>query len=133
MPMWNPSPTVFLVSAARDDREMYATYLRQHACVVVECGSTDDALQRCATADIIITGIEVPGSFDGLELVRRVRADGAYTKKPIIVLTAAATVTNRNTARLLGCDAFLPKPCVPDLLLQSIRRLLPSQRPIAAK
>ena len=40
--------------------------------------------------DIIVTGIRVPGSCDGVELVRRLR-DGEATKgTPVIVLTACA-------------------------------------------
>jgi CheY-like chemotaxis protein len=121
------APIVLLVAPAHDDRRIYAEYLLQHGYRTVEIGSTEEAWRSCSNADLIVTGINVAGSYDGIELVRRIRSDKATADKPVIVLTASVWEVDREAAREVGCDAFLPKPCVPDRLLDSIRRLLPIQ------
>jgi DNA-binding response OmpR family regulator len=71
-----------------------------------------------------VTGIRVPGPFDGLELVRRLRAHDRTRRKPIIVLSACTLPRDQDAAREAGCSVFLPKPCLPDALSREVRRLL---------
>jgi two-component system, cell cycle response regulator DivK len=114
-------PTVLLVESAQDDRGMYAEYLRALEFHPVEIGDTAAALALAETADIIVTGLSVPGPFDGAELVRRLRADKSTQDKPIIVLTARTFERDRQRAYAAGCDAFLPKPCLPETLVAEMR------------
>jgi two-component system, cell cycle response regulator DivK len=111
---------------------MYSEYLRLHQCRVVEIGNTERALRVAPMADVVVTGIRVRGPFDGLELVRRLRADERTRTKPIIVLTACAFDSDRESARQAGSDVFLSKPCLPDTLVTEIggvlRRRLPHLR-----
>ena len=107
---------------------MYAEYLRARGLRPIEVGTTDEALRHATEADVIVTGVRVNGSFDGFELVRRLRA-GAHTKtKPIIVLTAWAFEPSRTLAYDAGCDIFLTKPCLPDTLVAEIRRAIKRRR-----
>ena len=126
--MSRPSPTVMLVESVQDDRDMYAEYLRASAFGVIEVGDTAKALIRAAEADVIVTGIHVPGPFDGIELVHRLRADRATKQQPVIVLTASTKQTDHDGAARAGCDAFLLKPCLPDALVSEIHRLLALSR-----
>jgi len=121
----NPNvPTVLLVEDSPDERQMYAEYLRIQQFRAVQINNTEDALALARTADIIVTGILVPGPFDGVELVRRLRADNRTKHKPIIVVTACAFEPHRQHAYAAGCDGFLPKPCLPGTLLAEIQRAL---------
>jgi CheY-like chemotaxis protein len=120
----NAAPVVFLVGQSQDDTTVYARYLREHGCITVEIDTTDEAFQRCPEADIIVTDIDVRGTFDGVELVRRIRHSECTT--PIIVLTASATKSDSDAARDVGASQFIAKPCGPDELLRSIRRWLNS-------
>jgi CheY-like chemotaxis protein len=122
--MLRPSPTVMLVESVQDDRAMYAEYLRASAFAVIEIGDTARALTRAPEADVIVTGIRVPGPFDGIQLVHRLRSGRATKAQPVIVLTASAMHEEREDAARAGCDAFLLKPCLPDALVGEIRRLL---------
>jgi CheY-like chemotaxis protein len=56
--------------------------------------------------------------------VRRLRADERTKGKPIIVLTARVFEPDQVRAHAAGCDIFLPKPCLPDTLVDEIRRML---------
>ena len=117
-------PTVLLVDSHEDDRTTYADYLRVYGLNPVEIGNTADALRSARNADVIVTGIHVAGSFDGVELVRRLRDSHDMHDKPIIVLTACAFESDRQRALAAGCDAFLPKPCLPDKLVREILAIL---------
>jgi CheY-like chemotaxis protein len=129
-------PSVLLVEDQQDDRAMYAEYLRLRGFDPIEIATTDEAVPRAADSDVIVTGIRVSGSFDGLELVRRLRADIRTSSKPVIVLTAWAIEPAREQAVAAGCDLFLPKPCLPDVLVTEIQRVLALRsgpRPRAAR
>ena len=70
------APTVLLVEDSQDDREMYAEYLRLQQFRAVEIDNTADALAVARTVDTVVTGIRVPGPFDGIEL------SGAFAPTP---------------------------------------------------
>ncbi len=123
-PQVSTDPTVLLVEDFHDDRQMYAEYLRVHRFNVIEVDNTGDAVGMAATADVIVTGIRVRGPFDGVELVCQLRANARTKRKPIIVLTACAFERDERRARVAGCNAFLTKPCLPELLITEIRREL---------
>ena len=103
---------------------MYADYLRNNGFSVTEVDSTDAGLSAAPAADLVITGVRVGGSFDGIELVRRLRDDDRTRGKPLIVLTACTFEPDQARAFAAGCDVFLPKPCLPELLLAEARRLI---------
>ena len=115
---------MLLVESRRDDRHMYAEYLRICGFHPLEADTTDAALLHAERAQVIVTGVRVDGSFDGLELVRRLRADERTQSKPIIVLTAWAFEPSGQQAFAAGCDVFLTKPCLPETLATEIRRAL---------
>jgi two-component system cell cycle response regulator DivK len=122
------SPSVLLIDPDIDNRLMYAEYLRARGMTVVTAAATDDAWERAGAADVIVTGIRVAGPFDGIELVRRLRASKRTACMPIIVLTACAFEPDQQRALSAGCDRFLPKPCLPGQLEAEIRKLLALRR-----
>jgi DNA-binding response OmpR family regulator len=107
---------------------MYAEFLRANGFSVTEVDSTDDGLSAAHAVDLIVTGVRMPGSFDGIELVRRLRDDERTKSKPLIVLTACTFEPDQSRAFAAGCDVFLPKPCLPEILLKEARRLLEHSR-----
>jgi two-component system, cell cycle response regulator DivK len=124
-----PHGSILLVEPPEDDRPMYAEFLRANGFSVTEVDSTDAGLSAAETADLIVTGVRMPGSFDGIELVRRLRDDERTKRKPLIVLTACTFEPDQSRAFAAGCDVFLPKPCLPEVLLKEAERLIePSRR-----
>jgi DNA-binding response OmpR family regulator len=101
---------------------MYAEYLCAHGFRVDEAATTDGALALIDNCDLVITGLLVPGSIDGVELIARIRAK--HPAVPIIVVTACVLHAIQNAARTAGCDELLTKPCFPEDLLESVWRLL---------
>jgi two-component system cell cycle response regulator DivK len=124
-----PRPqSILLIEPDIDDRDMYAYYLHTFGFRVLTADTTDDGLTRASDADVIVTGMWVPGSFDGVELVWRLRNADATKQTPIIVLTVDAFQADRQRAYAAGCDVFVPKPCLPDRLVSEIRAVLSRRR-----
>ena len=123
-----PHGSILLVEPPEDDRPMYAEFLRANGFDVTEVDSTDAGLSAAGKADLIVTGVRMPGSFDGIELVRRLRDDERTKSKPLIVLTACTFEPDQSRAFAAGCDVFLPKPCLPDILLEEAKRLIEHSR-----
>jgi two-component system cell cycle response regulator DivK len=115
-------PNLLIIHAGTDDRQMYAEYLRAHRFDVIEAPTTDAALTLVPTADVVITGLLVPGSIDPIELIHRIRSEQRH--KPIIVVTARIEPEIHQRAHRAGCDVLLLKPCLPDVLLQTVRDVL---------
>ena len=103
---------------------MYEEFLRHHGLVPQCPADATEALSLAATADVIVTGLLLPGPMDGFEFIQRLRADDRTSRTPILVLTAWTRLADRRRAREAGCNAFLTKPCLPDVLLTEIRRAL---------
>jgi len=108
--------------------DMYVEFLRDHGLAVIGVSEAWDALTTAPKADVIVTGILLASSIDGVELIARLRHDERTNHTPIIVLTACAWNTERERTRQAGCDVFLSKPCLPSDLLRHVRQWLPESR-----
>ena len=75
--------------------------------------------------DALVLDLMLP-DIDGLEVCRRVRADGdaSHAGIPILMLTARGDATDRVVGLELGADDYLPKPFEPRELLARLRALL---------
>ena len=116
--------SILLVEPPEDDRPIYADSLRNSGFTVHEVESPDEGLAAAPAADLVITAIRMPGSFDGIELVRRLRDDVSTKHKPLIVLMACTLEPDQSRAFSAGCDVFLPKPCLPEMLVAQTERLI---------
>jgi two-component system cell cycle response regulator DivK len=101
---------------------MYADYLRAHGFRVHEVASTEAALPLIGECQLVITGLLVPGSMSGVELVGAIRVINASL--PIVVVTACNANEMWQAAHGAGCNELLLKPCLPDQLIEAVWRLL---------
>lgn len=118
-------PLILLVDDYADNREMYAEYLVFSGLRVAEAQNGHEALEKAADLrpDVIVMDLALPG-VDGWEATRRLKADALTRDIPVIALTGHALAGHSRTALDAGCDAFVTKPCLPERLLQEIRRML---------
>ena len=72
---------------------------------------------------LVLLDLMMP-EVDGLELLRRMRADPSLRQIPVIVLTATDEREVKRTALELGASDFLTKPVDPTDLLPRIRNVL---------
>jgi PAS domain S-box-containing protein len=74
--------------------------------------------------DIILMDIQMPG-MDGLEAMRRIRADVEVAEIPIIALTAKALPGDKEQCLEAGANDYLSKPVSFKGLVAAIERLMP--------
>ena len=73
--------------------------------------------------DVVLMDVQMPG-MSGHEVTRRLRERYSCTQLPVIALTAAALVSERDTALAAGMNDFVTKPIETDRLRQALQRTL---------
>jgi two-component system, cell cycle response regulator DivK len=119
------SPVVLLVDDHEDSAAMYAIGLLAMGFQPITSETAEDAFARACQIrpDVVVADVMLTGA-SGVELARRLRADRRTADTGIIVLTGHAIGSTRQEATDAGCDRFLLKPCLPDVLALEIRDLL---------
>jgi CheY-like chemotaxis protein len=74
--------------------------------------------------DLILMDLTLP-DIDGKEAIRRIKADPATKRIPVIALTAHAMTGDKEKALAAGCDDFDTKPVDMPRLLEKIAALKP--------
>jgi two-component system, cell cycle response regulator DivK len=121
----NDSPLVLVVDDFQDNREMFAEFLSLSGYRVAEASTGREALDRAfeLLPDIILMDLSLP-ELDGWEATRTLKGDARTQHIPIVALTGHALADHSREAKDAGCDAFLTKPCLPEVLVVEIRRML---------
>jgi DNA-binding response OmpR family regulator len=128
-PAQRPEPCtpslVLLVDRDDDTREMYAEFLKSADVDIEQAADGRDALAKAISRrpDAIVTDTRLPG-IDGYELCRLLRLDPITRDTPIVFVTGDAYASDIARAREAGAEAVLVKPCLPQVVLAEIRRLL---------
>jgi len=114
---------ILVVDDDCDARTIYRDYLRAMGCRVVTARDGEMAITKTSREriDLIVMDLAMP-RMDGWTATRVLRQSAATRWLPIIALTAVPT--SRDTARKAGCNAYLAKPCLPELLWWEVRVLL---------
>jgi signal transduction histidine kinase len=89
----------------------------------------EQALERVARdpVDLIVSDVMMPG-IDGLELVKRLRANERTRHLPIILLTARGGAVQKVEGLETGADDYIGKPFDPGELLARVRSLFELRR-----
>jgi len=70
--------------------------------------------------DVVLLDLNLPGTYDGLEVCRRLRAEPLTRSTPIVIITAMADAESKQKAMEAGCTAYYTKPFSPTALLKEI-------------
>jgi CheY-like chemotaxis protein len=100
-------------------RMMLADELREAGYDVTEAFNADEALvilRSPAPVDMILSDVRMPGSMDGIGLLRVVRS--AYPKIPVIITSAHLQPA---LATIDGATRFIPKPYKLELIVKAVR------------
>ena len=113
---------VLVVDDNEDTRKLYAAYLGFHgAAGAVACDGVE-ALQAVVfeRPDVVILDLAMP-KLGGLDVIRTVKRDAQTRAIPIVVLSGQQM---RDQALEAGAHSYFEKPCLPDVLLREILRVL---------
>ena len=119
-------PVVLIVDDDFDARFLYRRYLMDVGCVVhtARNGVIGVARAKSRKPDVIIMDLAMP-RLNGFGATTVLRSTPATSAIPIIALSAVPL--SRKEAKEAGCDAFLAKPCLPELLWCEIQLILHSR------
>jgi len=73
--------------------------------------------------DVILMDINLPG-IEGTEATARIKATPTLSHIPVIAMTANDSTQMQQLCFESGCDAYLPKPYQPTLLLETIQQFV---------
>jgi DNA-binding response OmpR family regulator len=117
------SPTVLIVDDDFDSRRMYSDYFRMMGWVVFTAADGRSGIDKATDLmpSVIVLDLSMP-RVDGWTVLVHLRESSWTAAVPIVVVSAV--VDARDKAFEAGCDAYLTKPCSPDVLWLQIRALL---------
>ena len=110
---------MLLVEDEAVNREIARAFLEHAGLKVVEAADGLQALERIVQGpvDLVLMDMQMP-RMDGLEATRRMRADPAVPRVPILAMTANAFAEDRERCLAAGMDDFITKPIKPDKFFQ---------------
>jgi two-component system, cell cycle response regulator DivK len=123
------SKRVLIVDDNEDNRQILIDLLSAHGYEVLEALTGPDAvaIAERETPDLVLMDIQLPG-FDGHEATRRIKANPALARTPVIAVTSYALAGDDRKAAEAGCDAYVTKPFSPRELLAQVRGFLDTPR-----
>lgn len=82
-----------------------------------------DFADRTGESLLILLDINMPGSVDGVEVLRQIKADHQTCKIPVIMLSTTDDPREIALCYELGCSVYITKPVDPLQFIEAIRRL----------
>ena len=102
---------------------MYSEYLRLKGWVVFTAPDGRTGIDKSVnlTPDVLMLDLAMP-RVDGWTVLHHLRSSSWTAKIPILVVSAVDHA--RDAAFLSGCDAFLSKPCTPEVVWLQLQAML---------
>ncbi len=127
MPM---TQEILVVEDEPDIRRLVVLHLEGNGFRCRTAATGPEALRaaRSRPPHLVVLDLLLPG-MDGLEVCRRLRADPATERIPIVMLTARADEVDRVVGLELGADDYVAKPFSPKELVARVRAVLRRAQP----
>ncbi len=117
---------ILVIEDHLENRRIVRDLLTSVSYEVIEAITGEEGLRMAEThrPDLILMDIQLPG-LDGYEVTRRIKANPALRRIPIVAVTSYALSGDDAKAFEAGCDAYIAKPYDPMVLLAKIREYVP--------
>jgi adenylate cyclase len=118
-------PLILAVDDTQQNLDLLTRRLQSQGYMVATAADGEEALTRVAelVPDLILLDIMMP-KLDGIETVRRLKADAAYRHIPVILVTAKSDPRDVVEGLDAGGDDYLTKPIDHAALLARVRSML---------
>jgi len=118
--------TILYIEDNEMNRKIVRDLLKRTTYQLIEAYDGEAGVAKALEArpDLILMDIQLP-KISGMEATRRLRAEAATAKTPIVAITSFAMSGDDQKAKDAGATAYLAKPYSPMDLLKLIRQLLP--------
>jgi len=116
---------IVLIEDNEKNRKLARDVLTYQGYRVVEAESAEDGLVLVARERpaLILMDIHLPG-IDGIEALRRLRADAGTRDIPVLAVTASAMTHDRQKILAAGFDGYQSKPISVRPFLAAVRETL---------
>jgi two-component system cell cycle response regulator DivK len=116
---------VLIADDSVDNRDVYVMVLESRGYRVDVASDGAEAITKAVDLcpAIIIMDLAMP-IIDGWTACRRLKDDKRAAGIPVIVLSAHVMKGEEERVKAAGCDAYLPKPCLPETLVAEVERHL---------
>lgn len=120
------TPKILSVDDSKTIRLLLMRLFRPFQCEVLEAENGEQGLAVVARErpDLVLLDYNMP-VMDGLTMLRRLRAEEASRRLPVILLTAEAGCDNIAAIARLGVRDYVAKPFQDADLLAKVARILP--------
>jgi DNA-binding response OmpR family regulator len=114
--------TVLVVDDDFDARRIYSEYLRSKGWTVTTAADGRKGIEKAIDLkpDVVVLDLAMP-RVDGWTVLKQLRESSWTATMPIVVVSAVTDA--RDEAYFAGCDAFLVKPCPPEVVWLQIRAM----------
>ena len=116
---------ILIVEDNEKNRKLVRDVLSHEGYRILETENGEDAV-RLAQSErpaLVLMDIQLPG-IDGIEALRRLRAQAATRTIPVIAVTASAMTQDRTTIMAAGFDGYQSKPISVRPFLAAVRQAL---------
>ena len=116
---------ILIVEDNEKNRKLVRDVLSHEGYRILETENGEDAV-RLAQSErpaLVLMDIQLPG-IDGIEALRRLRAEAATRTIPVIAVTASAMTQDRTTIMAAGFDGYQSKPISVRPFLAAVRQAL---------
>jgi len=116
--------TILTVDDSKSIRQMVSFTLQQAGYDVIEAEDGQDALTKLTSeVKLVLTDLNMP-NMNGIELIKAIRANGAYKFLPVIMLTTESQDGIKQQGRAAGATGWIVKPFNPEQLLGVVGKVL---------
>lgn len=107
-------------------RDLVRVTLRVGNYEILQAENGEDAVNmaREHRPDLILMDVMMPGSFDGIEATRRIKADPEMKLSRVVMLTAKGQDADREEGFRAGADSYFTKPFSPLELIKKVEEIL---------
>jgi two-component system cell cycle response regulator DivK len=105
------SPKILVVEDNERNRKLVRTILEFRGYEVVECDDGEPSLElaRAHRPVLVLMDIQLP-RMNGVEALRRLRADPDTRAIPVVAVTASVTPSERERVASAGFNGYISKP-----------------------
>ena len=116
---------ILVVEDNEKNRKLVRDLLTVKGYVVVETETGEEALTLAQSRRpaLVLMDIQLPG-IDGIETLRRLRADASTASIPVVAVTASAMMQDRQKIVAAGFDGYQAKPLSVRPFLELVREVL---------